>query len=108
MATKKFTSRIVPDPSLVEPEAHFRRLIKLLDHEGEAETAQLTQKLSRRSPVEAEAPGLALVGLKIEESGGSLAGRTLLTLKKRSGAALPCDLDPTNTVLGPNCLRFGP
>ena len=89
MATKKYASPVVPDPRATGAEAHFRRLSKLLAQEGEAEAAQLTQKLSRRSPAEAEAAGLSLVGLKIDDAGGGLAGRTLLTLKKRSGAPLP-------------------
>ena len=103
MATKKYASPVAPDPRNAGAEAHFRRLSKLLAQEGEAEAAQLTQKLSRRSPLEAEAAGLSLVGLKIEDAGGGLAGRTLLTLKKRSGAPIPW------TTLGqgsPVILRF--
>ena len=89
MATKKYAYPQAPDPRTSGREAHFRRLMNLIAQEGESEAALLTQKMSRRSPNEAESSGLSLVGLRLEDSGGGLAGRTLLTLKKRSGAPLP-------------------
>jgi ATP-dependent RNA/DNA helicase IGHMBP2 len=81
-----------PRPSFeqpVETSVYFQNLTRLLVQEGEAEAALLREKLSRKTPAEAERAGLSLTGLKIEEMTGGLAGRTLCTLKKRSGAPLP-------------------
>ncbi len=59
-------------------------LKRLLDVEAAAEAEQLVARLGRMSAADAEASGLALVGLVIRDETPGLGGRTLVTLAKRN------------------------
>jgi superfamily I DNA and/or RNA helicase len=65
-----------------EPD-HFRRMQRLLDLEGRAETEQTLSRLRRVSGPEAEMSGESLIGLVIRDEQDGLGGRTLLTLSKK-------------------------
>ncbi len=65
-------------------EDHFRRLIRLLDLEAEAEARQMLERLGDLHDAEAERSGECLLGLVIVEESSGLGGRCLLTLAKRN------------------------
>ena len=64
--------------------AHFQRLIRLLELEAEAEKQEALRDMQRRSPAAAETSGSTLIHLVIREEEAGLGGRSLLTLGKRN------------------------
>lgn len=67
----------------ISPDAHFDRLHRLLELEGEAEARELLEEIRRRPGAEAETLGVALLQLAVHDENVALGGRTLLTLGKR-------------------------
>ncbi len=88
-------------------DAHFRRLRDLLELESEAEVRQTLERIRRLSADEAERSGVCLTDLVVNEEFAGLGGRFILTLMKRSRAALPWTrLGPgTPVVLSPQGAR---
>ncbi len=68
----------------IQPDAHFQRLIALLDLEAEAEKQALLGDLQRLSPAAAEVSGAALINLVIRDESAGMGGRILITLAKRN------------------------
>ena len=68
---------------------HFDRLIRLLELESQAEARQMLDRMQRRSVAEAEAAGLWLAALVVQDEYAGLGGRCILTLSKRNHAPLP-------------------
>jgi superfamily I DNA and/or RNA helicase len=64
--------------------AHFQRLIRLLELEAEAEKQEALRDMQRRSPAAAETSGSTLIHLVIRDEQAGLGGRILLTLGKRN------------------------
>lgn len=64
--------------------AHFQRLIRLLELEAEAEKQEALRDMQRRSPAAAETSGSTLIHLVIRDEEAGLGGRILLTLGKRN------------------------
>jgi ATP-dependent RNA/DNA helicase IGHMBP2 len=64
-------------------EDHFTRLAELLELESEAEARQLVEQARRKAGAEAEASGLCVVDLVVQDGYPGLGGRYLLTLVKR-------------------------
>jgi ATP-dependent RNA/DNA helicase IGHMBP2 len=71
-------------PANLPIDAHFQRLIRLLEMEAEAEKQEALQDMQRRSPAAAEASGFTLTNLVIRDEEAGLGGRILLTLGKRN------------------------
>jgi superfamily I DNA and/or RNA helicase len=70
--------------------AHFQRLIRLLELEAEAEKQEALRDMQRRSPAAAESSGSTLIHLVIRDEEAGLGGHILLTLGKRNQTlALP-------------------
>ena len=72
-----------------EPDAHFRRLARLLDQEAAAEAERAMQDGRRLSPADAERTGNSLLDLVVVDEDTGLGGRDLLRLRKRSRTPLP-------------------
>jgi ATP-dependent RNA/DNA helicase IGHMBP2 len=71
-------------PLLSASDAHFQRLLHLLDQEAEAEKQVLLHDLQHSSPREAEISGNSLVNLVVREEDAGMGGRILFTLCKRT------------------------
>ena len=65
-------------------DAHFDRLMALLELESQAEARQVVERVQRLPPAEAEATGHSLVDLVPRDSYAGLGGRCLLALSKRN------------------------
>jgi superfamily I DNA and/or RNA helicase len=63
---------------------HFGRLMTLLELESQAEARQIVERVQRLPAAEAEASGLCLVDLVVQDAHPGLGGRFLLTLTKRN------------------------
>lgn len=71
-------------------EDHFQRLLALLTLESQAEAEQALSRIRATSGAEAQARGVALIDLVIQDEEPGLGGRTVLTL----GRPNPADLLP--------------
>jgi superfamily I DNA and/or RNA helicase len=71
------------------PDDHFTRLAELLELESQAETRQVVERVQRLPPAEAEASGLSLGDLVVQDGYPGLGGRFLLALVKRDRGPLP-------------------
>ena len=62
---------------------HFQRLVRCLDQEAEASTAETVRQSRRASGDQAERTGASLVDLAIRDETAGFGGRVILTLGKR-------------------------
>jgi superfamily I DNA and/or RNA helicase len=75
--------------TLSTADAHFERLVRLLETEREAEAQGALERSRRLAPADAERTGSTLIDLAIADEEAGLGGRYLLTLVKRQRTALP-------------------
>jgi hypothetical protein len=80
---------------------HFRRLLRLLELESDAEARQTLERHQDLPAAEAERTGESLLGLIVVEESAGLGGRCLLTFGKRNRSVpLPWNrLEPGRPVL---------
>ena len=70
--------------TVIRVDEHFKRLLRLLDLEAEAEKQGILDDLQSSTPASQEAAGIALINLVIRDESAGMGGRVLLNFGKRN------------------------